>query len=159
MANIFNVKLGMAGTPPVPVLLITPSNGIITISKSDVVQSIVWNLKLNSGQTGRFNDQDNLVAPGFAWIGSTPNQGIFGKPVLSGRYLTMTLTDIFTGVYDNGTWFYRIAATINGVVYTSVHQGITSSSVLVPTQGKDNRTSIPTGLDPMNTTNPSIKNR
>jgi len=119
-------------TNPPPYLDVDEQNGSNHIPKNASAYTIKWKLA-SDASSGSFNSLSD-PQPGFAWI-QTPDQGIFGAPVVSSNGKEITISDLNNSAASTGQWIYQLSATIGNVVYQS------------------NATSI-TGT----TTNPTIKN-
>lgn len=136
-------------------LKIDDSNKGNRFDRKSTPQEIQWHLKLE-GARGSFNKQDNPYAPGFAWVASPPNEGIFGPPTLTDG-TDLEMLDAHVTDDSEGTWYYRLAATINGHVYLSAFEGIVNGLPQVPTGGTSNGDTRTKKV--MGTGNPTIKNR
>jgi len=115
MPNHLNVTLDESTVPPC--LHIDPDGSVHHVARGPDVQTITWDLTGNAA-AGSFDAQGG-PAPGFAWVGSPPKEGIFGDPVLSRNGNRMTISDRNNSTDTTGEWTYRLSATIGGVVYRS----------------------------------------
>ncbi|WP_147281747.1 hypothetical protein [Dyella solisilvae] len=121
--------------------------------------TVMWELDKDLNDAS-FNPQNDLLAPGFSWIGGTPNEGIFGGPIVSGNAQgtrrVMKMANNNANPNTIGVWYYRLSATIQGVLYLSQYQGTTNPTVAVPAASTE---PVDGGkLLSMMTGNPSIKN-
>jgi hypothetical protein len=58
--------------------------------------------------------------PGFAWVGTAPNPGIFGTPTVVPGSKQITLSDLNNSSGTTGTWIYRLYANIGGQEYSTL---------------------------------------
>jgi hypothetical protein len=162
------VKL-MARRGQPPFLVVDIPKSILRLSRKRTPQTIRWSLQ-HPGMPGRFNAMDDAISPGFLWI-SPPFPGIFGPPKVGDRGQSITLLDDHDLEEKIGTWFYRLSATIDGVVYRTRFESpypsrvrpLRSSRMLAATTSTSTVTSsVPTlitGYNPQSAGNPTIKNR
>ncbi|RAO75709.1 hypothetical protein [Dyella jiangningensis] len=162
------VKLVVRRGQP-PYLAVGIPKSAIRLGRKPRPQTIRWQLQ-HHGVPGRFNALDDAISPGFLWI-SPPFPGIFGPPRIGDRGQSITLLDDHNLEEKIGTWYYRLSATIGGVVYrtrfespypprvgplrssrmpAATHSGSTAVSPLPP---------LIFGFDPRTAGNPTIKNR
>ncbi|WP_130617632.1 hypothetical protein [Dyella amyloliquefaciens] len=155
------------GTPPY--LYVDVPRETTRLKRMPRPQPIRWQLQ-HHGTSGHFNAMDDAISPGFLWI-SPPFPGIFGPPKVGDRGQTITLEDQFNFEEKVGTWYYRLSATIDGVVYRTRFQPpyparikpLRSSRMLAATtRGSTIAGPIPgpgDGYGISAATNPTIKNR
>ncbi|WP_201316313.1 hypothetical protein [Dyella sp. EPa41] len=150
-----------------PYLHVDIRNSTIRITKDRRPQTIEWSLQ-HHGAPGHFNALNDAISPGFLWI-SPPFPGIFGPPRLGHRDQTLALLDDHDLEEKIGTWYYRLSATIGGVVYRTRFESpfpprvsalrssrMTSDTTSSPTVSKP---LLVVGYEPRGAGNPTIKNR
>lgn len=152
-----------------PHLEVSVPKGITRVIRKPRPQTIRWLLQ-HHGSSGRFNALDDAISPGFLWI-SPPFPGIFGSPKVGDRGQSLTLLDDHNLEEKIGTWYYRLSATIDGVVYRTRFESpyparvrpARSSRMLAATTSSSTVTSPAPGpirgYDPRSSGNPTIKNR
>jgi hypothetical protein len=152
-----------------PFLVVDVPKSILRVSRNPRPQTIRWWLQ-HPGASGRFNAPDDAISPGFLWI-SAPFPGIFSPPKVGDRGQSLTVLDDHDIEEKIGTWFYRLSATIDGVVYRTRFKSpysarvraLRSSRMLAATTSTSTVTSssltLITGNDPQSAGNPTIKNR
>jgi len=151
-----------------PYLEVDIPKSVIRLGRKPRPQTIRWLLQ-HHGMPGRFNALDDAISPGFLWI-SPPFPGIFGAPKVGDRGQSITLLDDHDLEEKIGTWYYRLSATIGGVVYRTRFESpypprvrpLRSSRMLAATTSSSTITSLPPlifGYDPRSAGNPTIKNR
>lgn len=155
------------GQPPFLVVAIPKS--ILRISRKSRPQTIRWLLQ-HPGMSGRFNALDDAISPGFLWI-SPPFPGIFSPPKVGDRGQSLTLLDDHDLEEKIGTWFYRLSATIDGVVYRTrfespyparvraLRSSRMPAAATSPSSIALSSSTLFTGYDPQSAGNPTIKNR
>lgn len=166
--TIKNVKVTPKVVGNARVLVVATPDSALEIQRSHLPTLIKWTF--DTRVAGGFNTQDNRYAPGFAWIGGTPNQGQFALPELSNDAQVLSMQDYHVRDETIGTWYYRLSATIDGEIYLLAHEGITMAAPDVPPPPPPPQPSppappppppppAPPKPSPSNTGNPSIKNR
>lgn len=96
-------------------------NGVATgyqtdVSENSLPQTIQWDLRLASGQSGSFNSLSDPTNPGFSWTyQSPPDPPPPGFSQASEPSATqIQVVDTHTQYSNNdGTWTYRLCATVN----------------------------------------------
>lgn len=166
--HTFRVKLIVPRGMP-PYLEVDVPKGGILLEQMPRPQTIRWLLQ-HHGSSGHFNALNDAISPGFLWI-SPPFPGIFGAPKVGERGQAILLEDQFNFEEKIGTWYYRLSATIDGVVYRTRFEPpfparirpLRSSRMLAATTGGSTVTAPVTGTayGPTSNagTNPTIKNR
>jgi len=164
--HIIAVKLILPRSKP-PYLQVDVPKSIIRITRSPRSQTIRWVLQ-QQGTSGHFNALNDAISPGFLWIGS-PFPGIFGTPRLDPKGKSITLLDDHDLEEKIGTWYYRLSATIGGIVYRTRFErpfpsrvGPTRSSRMSADTNSGSTVSKPllvVGYEPRGAGNPTIKNR
>lgn len=120
MANNINVTLNTN-------VLNIDDNGGTHVSKNPNPQTISWNLIGNLAQ-GEFVSM-SAAEPGFEWVPPLPPAGIFGTPQRGANGNSLDLVDNHSNDDSDGSWIYRLRASLNGCVYTTTAStGITSTS-------------------------------
>lgn len=162
------VKLIMPPGKP-PYLEVGAPKGGLRLKRMPRAQTIRWLLQ-HHGSSGHFNALNDAISPGFLWI-SPPFPGIFSAPKVGERGQAITLEDQFNLEEKIGTWFYRLSATIDGVVYRTRFEPpfsarvspLRSSRMLAATTSGSTVTATVKGTAfgpaPNAGTNPTIKNR
>lgn len=99
-------------------------NGIASGYQTDVSenpspQTIQWDLKLQSGQSGWFNSLTDSTNPGFSWTYEAPPDppppGF--SPAMAPSATAIQVVDDHTQYSNNdGTWTYRLCATVNNTL-------------------------------------------
>lgn len=152
-----------------PHLHVDVPKGIIEITQKPRPQTIRWILQ-HKGASGHFNALHDAISPGFLWI-SPPFPGIFGPPKVGDRGQTITLLDDHDLEEKIGTWYYRLSATIGGIVYRTRFVApfpprvppLRSSRMLAATGSTATATvlslSLAYSIVPDDASNPTIKNR
>ena len=93
-------------------------NNANEVSRDPNTQTITWQLDGNAA-SGSFNAMTD-PHPGFAWVGTAPNAGIFGTPTVVAGGKQITLSDLNDSTSTTGTWIYRLYATIGGQQYSTL---------------------------------------
>jgi hypothetical protein len=85
---------------------------------------ITWQLYLDDGHDGSFNELKDQDGPGFEWM-DKPKPGIFDEPDVVVRDKKITVADHNTnpgGISSVGEWTYRLRATIDGDPYSTIYE-------------------------------------
>ena len=114
MANILNVTLNTTVSPPR--LDVDDKNGQNKVSRSPNPTPIKWILTGNLAQ-GSFCPMADSP-PAFEWK-QAPPQGIFSQPVVGANGNSVSITDTHLDASTDGEWIYALAATLDGVTYTT----------------------------------------
>lgn len=107
-----------------------PATGTLTVNgvaegyQTDVdenssPQTIQWDLRLQTSQSGSFNSLTDLNNPGFSWTYQSPPDppppGFSAASAPSS--IQIQVTDTHTQYSNNdGTWTYKLCATVNGTL-------------------------------------------
>jgi len=115
----------MPNNPFVVQVTANPASGTLTvignngdqldIGQNALVQPIQWNLQLGVGQSGSFNTLGTDPATsGFSWTTTTaPGPTIFSGYAQPSP-TQIQINDLNGGPSDQGTWTYKLRATVNG---------------------------------------------
>lgn len=110
------IVVQVTANPTTGTLTVVGNNGTqLDVSQNALVQPIQWNLQLGAGQTGSFNAiGTDPSTSGFSWTTRTaPGTTIFsGYSQPSATQLQVN--DLNTGSSAQGTWSYKLRATVNG---------------------------------------------
>jgi hypothetical protein len=114
MANILNVTLNTTVSPPR--LDVDDKNGQNKVSRSPNPTTIKWILTGSLAQ-GSFCPMADSP-PAFEWK-QPPPDGIFSEPVVGANGNSVSITDTHVDASTDGEWIYALAATLDGVTYTT----------------------------------------
>lgn len=120
----------MSNPPPIPVsidvtvdLSTTPGTLIIdgnslndetTVYENTLAQAIEWNLVLANGQSGTFNALSTSGSSGFSWTSEpAPGTNIFWDYTETQERTQIGVKVWNTGPATEGTWTYKLRATVN----------------------------------------------
>ncbi len=152
-----------------PYLEVEVPKGITRVRRMSRPQTIHWRLE-HDGSSGHFNKLNDAISPGFLWI-SPPFPGIFGTPKVTHHGQSIVMEDQYNLEEKIGTWYYRLSATIDGVVYRTLFRSPYPARVRSPrsshmraaTRSSSTVFALVSGattsLAPDTATNPTIKNR
>lgn len=128
-----------------PYLQVDVPREVTDVHQSKSGQPLYWELQLDGAQ-GSFNTQGDDISPGFAWIGSHPFPGIFSAPALFDGGKILGINDLHNRSDKIGTWYYRLSATIDGVVYRTKFHEPYPRRVSLPRQPNPSRDAVPAAI-------------
>lgn len=117
MPNFGNtINVSVTANPATGTLTVIGNNGTqLDVSQNALVQPIQWNLQLGAGQTGSFNPLGTDPATsGFSWTVTTAPRSTIFSGYAQPTSTQIQVNDMNSGSSDQGTWTYKLRATVNG---------------------------------------------
>ena len=103
------------------------ANNANHIPQNSQAQAITWQLEGNAA-SGSFCPVDGNPK-GFAWVSNPPpSSTIFSLPSRSPNGNTITITDLNNSSTTQGTWRYRVCATVGGTTYCTQATGLAATT-------------------------------